>query len=79
MEGQTTQWPKEKGQKYKQWSTKRTNKTKDQVTRTPLKTEGWTQVLQMPSLCQPLLNDINKYNHHYAKHHQIITTNIGNY
>jgi len=34
----TTQWPKEKGQKDKQRSTKHTNKTKDQVTRTPLKT-----------------------------------------
>ena len=40
MEGQTTQWPKEKGQKYKQRSTKHTYKTKDRVTRTPLKTGG---------------------------------------
>ena len=32
-EGQTTQWPKEKGQKDKQGSTKNTHKTKDQVTR----------------------------------------------
>jgi len=36
-EEQTTQWPKEKGQKDKQWSTKHTHKTKDPVTRTPLK------------------------------------------
>ena len=35
---QTTQWPKEKGQKDKQISTKHTNKTRDQVTRPPLKT-----------------------------------------
>jgi hypothetical protein len=34
---QTTQWPKEKAQKDKQRSTKRTHKTKDRVTRTPLK------------------------------------------
>ena len=37
---QTTQWPKEKGQKDKQQSTKHTYKTKDRVfyvTRTPLK------------------------------------------
>jgi hypothetical protein len=34
-EEQTTQWPKEKGQKDKQRSTKHTHKTKDQ---TPLKT-----------------------------------------
>ena len=36
-EEQTTQWPKEKVQKDKQRSTKHTNKTKDRVTRTPLK------------------------------------------
>ena len=35
-----TQWPKEKLQKDKQRSTKRTCKTKDRVTRTPLKTRG---------------------------------------
>ena len=31
-EEQTTQWPKEKGQKDKQRSTKHTHKTKDRVT-----------------------------------------------
>jgi hypothetical protein len=36
-EEQTTQWPKEKGQNDKQWSTKHTHKPKDWVTRTPLK------------------------------------------
>ena len=44
-EEQTTQWPKEKVQKDKQRSTKHTYKTKDLVTRTPLKTGGelrWT-------------------------------------
>ena len=47
-EGLTTQWPKEKGQKDKQRSTKHTHKTKDRVRQTPLKTgvnsgvpEGW--------------------------------------
>jgi hypothetical protein len=39
-EEQTTQWPKEKEQKDKQRSTKHTYKTKDRVTRTPLKTGG---------------------------------------
>ena len=34
----TTQWPKEKGQKDKQLSTKHTYKTKDRVTWTALKT-----------------------------------------
>jgi hypothetical protein len=37
---QTTQWPKEKVQKDKQRSTKHTYRTKDRVTRTPLKTAG---------------------------------------
>ena len=37
-EEQTTQWPKEKGQKDKQRFTKHEHKTKDRVTRTPLKT-----------------------------------------
>ena len=39
-EEQTTQWPKEKVQKDKQWSTKHTHKTKDRLTRTPLKIGG---------------------------------------
>jgi mannitol-specific phosphotransferase system IIBC component len=34
---QTTQWSKEKVQKDKQRSTKHTHKTKDRITRTPLK------------------------------------------
>jgi hypothetical protein len=38
IEEQTTQWPKEKVQKDKQRSAKHTYKTKDRVTRTPLKT-----------------------------------------
>jgi hypothetical protein len=37
-EEHTTQWPKEKRPKDKQRSTKHTHKTKDRVTRTPLKT-----------------------------------------
>jgi len=37
-EEQTTQRPKEKVQKDKQRSTKHTHKTKDRVTRIPLKT-----------------------------------------
>jgi predicted KAP-like P-loop ATPase len=36
-EEQTTQWPKGKVQKDKQQSTKHTHKTKDRVTRTPLR------------------------------------------
>jgi hypothetical protein len=39
-EGQTTQWPKEKGQKDKQQSAKHTHRIKDWVTPTPLKTGG---------------------------------------
>jgi len=40
IEEQTTQWPQEKVQKDKQGSIKHTHKTKDRVTRTPLKTGG---------------------------------------
>ena len=40
IEEQTTQWLKEKVQKDKQRSTKHTHKTKDQMTRIPLKTGG---------------------------------------
>ena len=51
MEGQATQWPKEKVQRTnkgnnkitkitKARSTKHTNKTKDRITRTPLRTGG---------------------------------------
>ena len=39
-ERQTIKWPKEKVQRDKQRSTKHTHKTKDRVTRTPLKTRG---------------------------------------
>ena len=39
-EEQTTQWTKEKVQKDKQQSTKHAYKTKDRVTRTPLKSGG---------------------------------------
>jgi hypothetical protein len=39
-EEETTQWQKQKVQKDKQRSTKHTYKTKDRVTRTPLKTGG---------------------------------------
>jgi hypothetical protein len=39
-EEQTNQWSKEKVQKDKQRSIKHTYKTKDRVTRTPLKTGG---------------------------------------
>ena len=39
-EEQTTQWPKEKVQTNKQRSTRHTHKTKDRVTRTPLKAGG---------------------------------------
>jgi hypothetical protein len=40
IEEQTTQWPKEKVKKDKQRFTKHTHKTKERVTRTPLKTGG---------------------------------------
>jgi hypothetical protein len=45
-EEQTTQWPNKKVQKNKQRSTKHTHKTKDRVTRPPLKTGGELEVHQ---------------------------------
>ena len=49
IEEQTTHWPKEKVQKDKQRSTKHTHKTKDRVTRTPLKTEVESRCFGMVS------------------------------
>ena len=40
IEEQTIQWPQEKVQRDKQRSIKHTQKTKDRVTQTPLKTGG---------------------------------------
>jgi hypothetical protein len=40
IEEQATQWPKEKVQNDKQRSTKHTYKSKDRVTRNPLRTGG---------------------------------------
>jgi hypothetical protein len=52
-EGQTTQWPKETGQKDKQRSVKHTHKTKSRVTRSPLKTRGelfWENVASIAGM-----------------------------
>ena len=67
-EEQTTQWPKErnkqhngkeKGQKNKQRSTKHTHKTKDQVTRTPLKTGGELMCSGRVTVPAPLVSPIS--------------------
>jgi len=55
---QSTQWPKEKGQKDKQRSTKHTHKSKDRVTRTPLKTGGELRCSERVFLC---LHEIPKF------------------
>ena len=47
----TTQCPKEKGQKDKQRSTNHTHKTKDRVTRTPLKSGGERRYSRVISFC----------------------------
>jgi hypothetical protein len=49
-EEQTAQSPKEKVQKDKQRSTKHTYKTKDRVTRTPLKTGGNQFYVRSPDM-----------------------------
>jgi hypothetical protein len=48
IEEQQTQWPKEKVQKNKQRSTKHTYKSKDRVTRTPLKIGGELRYSRRP-------------------------------
>jgi hypothetical protein len=71
-EEQTTQWPKEKVQKDKQRSTKHTYKTKDRVTRTPLKTglnpgapEGWA--VPAPLVAPVVLPEYITYNKNETK------------
>jgi hypothetical protein len=55
---QKTQWPKEKGQKDKQRSTKHTHKTKDRVTRTPLKTGGELSYSREVAVPAPLVTPV---------------------
>jgi len=45
-EGQTMQWPKEKRQKQKQWSTKHYTEDEKSRNTNPTKTWGWTQLLR---------------------------------
>ena len=45
-EVQTIQWPKEKGQKEKQLSTKHYTENKRLNNRIPTKTRGWTKALK---------------------------------
>jgi hypothetical protein len=80
-EEQTTQWPKEKVQKDKQRSTKHTYKTKDQVTRTPLKTGGELRCSgRVDSSCSTsdtrLVNLVTKpvISHERGKDREVFTT-----
>jgi hypothetical protein len=67
IEEQTTQWPKEKGQKDKQQSTNITHKTKDRVTRTPLKTGGELRCSgRVSSSCST--SDTRRVNHRVISH-----------
>ena len=79
-EEQTTQWPKEKVQKDKQRSTKHTYKTKDRVTRTPLKTGGELRCSRkVSSSCSTsdtrrvnlVTNPVNKWNPFYCLNNKI--------
>ena len=57
----TTQWPKENVQKDKQRSTKHTDKTKDRITRAPLKTGGELRCSGMvSSSCSKLKYNISE-------------------
>ena len=59
-EDQTTQWPKEKVQKDKRWSSKDTYKTTDRVTRAPLKTGGELRCSgRISSSCSTSVNRVN--------------------
>ena len=80
-EEQTTQWPKEKVQKNKQGSTKHTYKTKDRVTRTPLKTRGELRCFgRVSSSCST--SDTRRVNlvtnsvtsHEWGKDRELLTT-----
>jgi transcriptional regulator NrdR family protein len=51
-------WPKEKVQKDKQRSTKHTYKTKDRVTRTPLKTGGELRCSGREAVPAPLVEPV---------------------
>jgi hypothetical protein len=55
-EEQTTQWPNEKVQKDKQRSTKNTYKTKDRVTRTPLKTCSTSDSRRVNLVTNPVIS-----------------------
>ena len=71
-EGQTTQWPKEKGQKDKQRSTKHTHKTKDRVAGTALKTGDELgcsgRISSSCSTCGTLYVEKHLDNMTYSKH-----------
>jgi hypothetical protein len=68
-EEETTQWSKEKVQKDKQRSTKHTHKTKDRVTRTPLKTGGTRKLLNQGFLLAKLKSSLRKF---YGRHHDLV-------
>ena len=80
-EEQTTKWPKEKVLKDKQRSTKHTHKTKDRVTRTPLKTgdelrcSGWVRssystsgIRRVNLVTNPVIS------HEWGKDREVFTT-----
>jgi hypothetical protein len=58
IEEQPPQWQKKKVQKNKQRSTKHTYKTKDRVTRTPLKTGGELRCSGMVAVPAPLVTPV---------------------
>ena len=82
-EEQTTQWPKEKEQKDKQRSTKHTHKTKDRVTRTPLKTGDELRCSgRINSSCSTSgpshVNLVTNLviSHEYGKEREVFTTSV---
>ena len=68
-EEQTTKWPKEKGQKNKQRSTKHTHKTKDRVSRTPLKIGGELKFFERK--LQHIIRNLNQLIYPWSKVDQV--------
>jgi hypothetical protein len=82
-EEQTTKWSKEKVQRNKQRCTKHTYKTKDRVTRTPLKTGGELRCSGRPNSSCPtnLTRRVNLVtnpviSHERGKDQEVFTWNI---
>jgi len=74
IEEYTTKWPNEKVQKDKQRSTKHKHKTKDRVTRTPLK----PGVNSGDPVTNPVISYVLVYNYNYIEYNQVVAYDLTN-